>query len=157
MRILIIGLALLCFSTQAEARHRHHKRHHHHHHHYHPHHPHRNYVDQSGTQYLSHPNGCPRTSFCGCGAAVELFGRPIRSLWPSSAWFKFPRAYPGHQMAAVRRGHVFVLDRHVSGDVWWVKDYNSGGHRSRYHMRSIRGYTIVNPLSSRYAHHGVTL
>lgn len=151
MRTLIVGLTiLLCFVSQAEAKHRRHHYHHHHRvHHY--------YVNQTGTIYLPHPAGCPRTNFCACGASTVIFGRSIRSLWPTSAWLRFPRAFPAHLMAAVRPGHMFVLDRHVQGDIWWVKDFNSGGHRSRYHMRSIRGYRIVNPMASRYARHGVQL
>ena len=96
-------------------------------------------------QMLAHPSGCPSRAFCGCGAAVEVFGSPRRDLWLAAAWLRFPRTSPASGMVAARRGHVFVLDSHVSGDVWMARDYNSGGHRSRLHARSIRGYTIVNP------------
>lgn len=96
-------------------------------------------------QFLEHPRGCPRRAFCGCGAAVHLFGSPIKSLWPSTAWFRFPRSQPAPNTVAVRRGHVFVLKQHVEGKVWLVADYNSGGHRSRLHHRSISGYAIVSP------------
>jgi hypothetical protein len=48
-------------------------------------------------------------------------------------------------MVAARRGHVFVLERHIAGHVWLVHDSNSGGRRTRIHPRSIAGYTIVNP------------
>lgn len=99
-----------------------------------------------GAVYLSHPAGCPQTAFCGCGAAWDL-GIRDRALWLSTAWFKFPRSQPAPNRVAVRRGHVFVLKQHVSGKTWMVADYNSGGHRSRYHARSIAGYTIVNPQS----------
>lgn len=95
--------------------------------------------------YLPHPEGCPRRLFCGCGAAVYLFGSPVRSLWPTSAWLKFPRAMPANGMVAYRPGHVFVLEHHIQGDVWMVYDANSGGHRTRRHPRSIRGYRILNP------------
>lgn len=101
--------------------------------------------------YLAHPPGCPRRAFCGCGASYKIYGRQIRSLWPTSNWFKFPRAIASHMKAAVRRGHVFVLDRPTSRGTWMVWDYNSGGHRSRYHERSIRGYTIVDPMGGKYA------
>ena len=30
---------------------------------------------------VAHPAGCPSRAFCGCGAAVRVFGAPIRSLW----------------------------------------------------------------------------
>lgn len=172
-------LLCICFlSHSAEAhsrRHQHHHRHYHNHHRHvhHAHHTrnHRHHVHHRhhrvrrhvyrryyavgrsdiGMRYLSHPAGCPRTNFSACGASVEIFGHPIRALWPSRAWLRFPRAFAAPRMAAVRPGHVFVLEEHVRGDIWWVKDYNSGGHRSRYHMRSIRGYRIVDPMSSRYA------
>lgn len=40
----------------------------------------RSFLNRQAT-ILPHPPGCPRRAFCGCGAAVEVFGRPIRSLW----------------------------------------------------------------------------
>lgn len=101
--------------------------------------------------FLPHPSGCPRVAFCACGAAVEVFGRAIRSLWPAEAWFKFPRSYPAPGNVAVRRHHVFVLREHVEGLLWEVADYNSGHHLSRLHERSISGYAIVNPHGARYA------
>ena len=94
---------------------------------------------------VSHPYGCPSRAFCGCGAAVRIFGHPIRSLWLAANWFRFPRAAPAPGMAAVRRHHVFVLEQHLSGNVWEVYDANSGGHATRIHARSIAGYAIVNP------------
>jgi hypothetical protein len=48
-------------------------------------------------------------------------------------------------MAAVRRHHVFVLERHIGGDTWLVWDANSGRHLTRVHPRSIAGFTIVDP------------
>ena len=48
-------------------------------------------------------------------------------------------------MAAVRSGHIMILQQHVAGDVWYVHDGNSGGHVTREHPRSIAGYTIVDP------------
>lgn len=103
------------------------------------------------TRMLPHPQGCPAKRFCGCGAAVEIFGRPIRDLWLSSNWFRFPRTKPVPGAVAVRRGHVFVLRRHLSGNRWIVADYNSGGNRSRVHARSLAGYVTVNPLAYRVA------
>jgi len=50
-------------------------------------------------------------------------------------------------MVAVRRHHVFVLEHHISGDQWLTYDANSGRHLTRVHVRSIAGYTIVNPRS----------
>jgi hypothetical protein len=48
-------------------------------------------------------------------------------------------------MAAVRSHHVMVLISHVGGSDWLVHDGNSGGGLTREHVRSISGYTVVNP------------
>lgn len=111
---------------------------------------------EEGVRYLPHPSGCPARLFCGCGAAYHVFGKPIRSLWLVAEWRRrFPRASASHGMAALtgRRGggHIVILDRQVSGSIWMVYDYNSGGHRSRYLARNIAGSTIVNPQAGRYA------
>jgi hypothetical protein len=58
---------------------------------------------------IAHPSGCPRVAFCGCGAAVRLFGAPIRSLWRAANWLRFPPAAPRPDMAAVRPHHVMVI------------------------------------------------
>jgi hypothetical protein len=82
---------------------------------------------------------------------VEVFGHSIKALWPATAWLRFPRGYPASGNVAVRRHHVFVLREHREGSVWLVADFNSGGHQSRLHERSIAGYTVVNPRGGRYA------
>ena len=97
------------------------------------------------SEVVAHPSGCPARLFCGCGAAVRVFGAPLRSLWAAAAWFKFPRSNPAPGMVAVRRHHVFVLEQHIEGNVWLAFDANSGGHATRIHARSIAGYAIVNP------------
>jgi hypothetical protein len=96
-------------------------------------------------QVLAHPAGCPRRAFCGCGASVEIFGRPIRSLFLAANWLRFPRVAPAPGMVAARRGHVFVLRQHINGSTWLAYDANSGGRRTRLHARSIAGFSIVNP------------
>lgn len=101
---------------------------------------------------VAHPAGCPRVAFCGCGASVEVFGKPVRELFLARNWFRFPRAAPAPGMVAVRRGHVFVLRHHISGSTWMTYDANSGRRMTRVHPRSIAGLTIVNPHgSSRWA------
>jgi hypothetical protein len=102
-------------------------------------------VQRVAAAIVAHPSGCPSRAFCGCGAAVRVFGSPIRSLWLAANWFKFPRAAPAPGTVAVRRHHVFVLEADLGGGVWSVYDANSGGHATRIHARSIAGYTIVNP------------
>ena len=93
------------------------------------------------------PAGCPR-SFCGCGASIRVFGRIVPGLNLAANWLRFPRTAPAPGMVAARRGHVFVLERHVGGDTWMAYDANSGGHATRIHARSLRGYTVVNPRAA---------
>lgn len=102
-------------------------------------------------EVVGHPRGCPKRLFCGCGAAVKVFGKPVRSLWLARAWYRFPRSHPAPGRVAVRRHHVFVLLDHISGSTWRVYDANSGGRRTRVHHRSIAGWTIVNPHGSQWA------
>lgn len=90
------------------------------------------------------PAGCP-SSFCGCGASLRVFGRIVPELNLASNWLRFPRTSPAPGMVAARRGHVFVLEQHLGGDMWMAYDANSGGRATRLHARSVRGYTIVNP------------
>jgi hypothetical protein len=102
-------------------------------------------VDAAGAQIVSgRPSGCPR-SFCGCGTALRVFGRVVPELNLAANWLRFPRTSPAPGMVAARRGHVFVLEQHVEGDTWMAYDANSGGHATRIHARSLRGYTVVNP------------
>jgi hypothetical protein len=108
------------------------------------------FPDIARAQVVGHPEGCPRRAFCGCGASVHLFGRPVRELFLASNWLKFPRAAPGYNMAAVRRGHVFILKQQIDGNIWLVYDANSGGRQTRLHHRSLAGYTIVDPQAGRF-------
>ena len=94
---------------------------------------------------LPHPAGCPRRAFCGCGAAVRVFGSPVRSLWLAANWYRFPRSWPAPGAVAVRPHHVMVLEADMGGGVWEVFDANSGRGATRIHARSIAGYTIVRP------------
>lgn len=54
------------------------------------------------------PPGCP-AAFCGCGAALRVFGRVVPELNLAANWLRFPRTSPSPGMVAARRGHVFVL------------------------------------------------
>lgn len=109
------------------------------------------HVAQGEVTLLPHPTGCPSRAFCGCGAALEVFGKEVRELWLARNWFKFPRAEPAPGTVAVRRHHVFVIRRVVSPGVVLAYDANSGGHKTRLHLRSLAGYTVVNPRGSKYA------
>jgi hypothetical protein len=53
------------------------------------------------------------------------------SLWLAANWFRFPRSAPAPGTVAVKRHHVFVLERHIRGSTWMVYDANSGRHRTR--------------------------
>lgn len=102
-------------------------------------------TDRAGQAILPHPVGCPRRAFCGCGAAVEVFGKPVRSLWLAANWLRFPRAAPAPGMVAARRGHVFVIRQVLGGGKVLAYDANSGGHKTRLHVRSLAGFIVVNP------------
>lgn len=128
IRLFLAALCAVCIVATAEARPRRHQ-----------------HVSGYAGQVVAHPAGCPRRAFCGCGASVEVFGRPVRNLFLAANWLRFPRTSPAPGMAAARRGHVFVLRQHIGGSVWLVFDANSGGQRTRVHPRSIAGYAIVNP------------
>lgn len=100
------------------------------------------------------PSGCPHR-FCGCEASLYLFGKIIPDLNLASNWKRrFPHVAPAPRMAAARDGHVMVLISHVSGANWLVHDGNSGGGKTREHVRSISGYTIVDPNGNRVRHAG---
>lgn len=105
-------------------------------------------VTVSGERIIGgRPAGCP-SSFCGCGAALRVFGRVVPELNLAANWLRFPRTAPAPGMVAARRGHVFVLEQPLGGDMWMAYDANSGGHATRMHARSLRGYTVVNPRAS---------
>lgn len=108
-------------------------------------------IQRDATVIGSRPAGCPHR-YCGCEASLYLFGRIIPELNLAWNWArKFPRTVPAPRMAAARRGHVMVLISHVSGTDWLVHDGNSGGGKTRRHVRSIKGYVIVDPSAHRVA------
>ena len=139
-RSVVLVVALLVCSVQAEARpYRYHHR--------------LQYLPQTMVMLASsehvvgaRPSGCPH-AFCGCEASIYRFGRVIPELNLAANWRRFPRAMPAPGMAAVRSGHVMILQQQVAGNVWLVHDGNSGGHVTREHARSIAGYMIVDPGS----------
>lgn len=102
-------------------------------------------------QIVAHPDGCPQRLFCGCGAAKrlkEVWGIIVekpRELWLAANWGRFPKARPAPGMIAYRRGHVFVIEADLGGGRVYAYDANSGGHKTRIHVRSLAGYRVVNP------------
>jgi hypothetical protein len=99
-------------------------------------------------EIVAHPAGCPRTLFCGCGAAHEL-GLSDRSLWLARSWYKFPRATAAPGMAALWGTRHVAIIRETHGDgTATVYDANSGGGLTRVHRVSLAGLTIVDPHGS---------
>lgn len=98
-------------------------------------------------QVLPHPSGCPSRAFCGCGAALDVFGKHVRELWLARNWFKFPRTSPAPGMVAVRRHHVFVIRDVRGNNTVLAYDANSGRGRTHLHVRSLAGYVVVDPRS----------
>ena len=97
------------------------------------------------------PSGCP-SRFCGCEASLYVFGTIRAELNLAYNWVrKFPRTEPAPGMVAARSGHVMVLMSHAGGNDWMVHDGNGGRGKTWEHVRSIRGYTIVNPHASSVA------
>ena len=99
----------------------------------------------TATQVVPNPPGCPARAFCGCGAALEVFGRHVRSLWLARNWFQFPRTSPAPGMVAVRKHHVFVIRQVLENNTVLAYDANSGGRKTRIHVRSLSGFVVVNP------------
>jgi hypothetical protein len=134
--IFFTAIFSIAITTSADAKHRH---------------AYAQVIDGNGNVVGRRPAGCPH-NFCGCEASRYLFGAVSAELNLASNWIrKFPRTSPAPGMAAVRNHHVMVLMSHVGGSDWLVHDGNSGGGLTRDHVRSISGYTIVNPQGSRSA------
>jgi len=166
--IAVVLLAIV--STSAQAKHRHHYRHHYHHARVVSHQIHcgrfgcddrvvarsERFVERfetvadEGRIVGGRPAGCPH-AFCGCGTSLHIFGRIIPELNLAANWRRFPPAYPAPGMVAWRWGHVFAIES-VNGDGTVIAyDPNSGGHRTRIHTVSLRGYHVVNPHGERLA------
>jgi hypothetical protein len=108
-------------------------------------------VVRSEEQIVAHPFGCPRTLFCGCGAAREL-GLSDQSLWAVKTWYKFPRAAAAPGMALLWGERHVAAIRAVHGDgTVTVYDANSGGGLTRVHRISLNGLVVVDPHAG---HHG---
>lgn len=100
------------------------------------------------------PAGCPQR-FCACALALKLFGRLRPELNLAANWLrKFPRTSPAPLMVAARSGHAMLLLEHHSADKWKVWDANSGKGLTRIHIRSIRGFSVVNPHATSVAQVG---
>jgi len=90
------------------------------------------------------PSGCP-ARYCGCGTSLHLFNRIIPELNLASNWRKFPSASCAPGNAAWRHGHVFAIEQCNGDGTVLAFDSNSGGHLTRLHTVSLRGYHVVSP------------
>jgi len=134
IRIIVTAALLAMFASPADARH--HQR--------------QSTATYSG-QVVSHPSGCPRSAFCGCGASSRVYGHPVRDLYLASNWSRFPSASPAPGMAAWRHGHVFIIEQVLDGNTVLAYDANSGGHQTRIHARSLAGFHVVDPHGTQFA------
>lgn len=108
-------------------------------------------VSSTEEQIVAHPAGCPRTLFCGCGAAREL-GLSDPSLWAVKSWYRFPRAAAAPGMALIwGERHVAAIRLVHSDGTATVYDANSGGGLTRVHRISLNGLVVVDPHAG---HHG---
>jgi hypothetical protein len=101
--------------------------------------------DYGDGRIVEHPAGCPARLFCGCGVSVKVFGKPVRDLYLASNWRRFPASSPGPGMVAWNYAHVMYIMSYNGDGTALVYDPNSGGHRTRIHVRPLAGYRIVNP------------
>jgi hypothetical protein len=106
-------------------------------------------VDANGnlSQLLGgRPSGCPH-AYCGCGLR-KFLGFTDTALNLAWEWARrFPRTSAHAGAVAVRRHHVMLLESHLGGTVWLVRDFNGGRHLSWLHARSIVGFIFVDPVS----------
>lgn len=143
IRIIVTAALIALFATPADARR-------------HPTHQRLSYATEG--QVVSHPEGCGRVAYCGCGVSVKVFGHPIRDLYLASNWSRFPRTQPASGMVAVRNHHVFYIESVIDNQTVMAWDPNSGGHQTRLHARSLAGFHVVNPhggetqIASRHPH-----
>jgi hypothetical protein len=102
-----------------------------------------------GTIIGGRPAGCPH-NYCGCGlrAYLGISDKRFNLAWNWAKYFPRTSAHAG--AAAVRPGHVMLLESQVSGTVWIVRDYNSGRGLSRIHERDVRGYVFVDPHAGQH-------
>ena len=144
----IAALLFAFVSTSAQARHHHYS--HHRSHHY-AHHRHGGGgVSGGDVTYLPHPPGVRGSAFCGAGAHYALTGEVVNAgTWAIADYW--PAHYHGSTPVAHWSGHVAIIRQNYGDGTALMEDYNSGGHQSRLHQRSIAGYTIVNPYGGRYA------
>jgi hypothetical protein len=101
---------------------------------------------RASSEVVSHPEGCPRSQFCGCGVSVRVFGRPVRDLWLVQNWYRYPRAEAAAgNVAILGSRHVAYIIQAYGDGTATLYDPNSGGGLTRVHRVSLRGWAVVDP------------
>jgi hypothetical protein len=104
------------------------------------------------TQVVSHPEGCPRSQFCGCGVSVRVFGHPVRELFLVQNWYRYPRATAASgNVAILGSQHVAYIIQAYGDGTATLYDPNSGGGLTRIRRVSLRGWAVVDPHASVHA------
>lgn len=107
--------------------------------------PHKQITYTKSTEIVGgRPSGCP-SAFCGCSASLKVFGKIIPELNLAANWRKFPPATPAPGTVAYKAHHVFVIVAVNPDGTVVAHDGNSGGHLTRVHTVSLRGYHVVDP------------
>lgn len=130
---LALVLTLCAISTQVDARHRTQR------------------VATEG-QIVSHPSGCPRTAFCGCGVSLRVWGALKKAFYTARSYYSLPRTTCAPGMVAILHAHhVAAIESCDGNGIATLYDPNSGSHLTRIHQRDISRATIVNPHGGHYA------
>lgn len=104
------------------------------------------------TRIVKNPPGCPPINFCGCGASWFLWGKTNKKdHWRARTWYKYPKTKPKKGAVAVRDHHVFVIIDTLPDGRVLAYDANSGQHKTRIRVRTLRGYSVRDPGASRLA------
>jgi hypothetical protein len=104
------------------------------------------------SQVVSHPEGCPRSQFCGCGVSVRVFGHPVRELFLVHNWYRYPRAAAAAgNVAILGSQHVAYIIQAYGDGTATLYDPNSGGGLTRIRRVSLRGWAVVDPHASVHA------
>lgn len=98
------------------------------------------------------PSQCPPRLWCGCAAAIKVFGEPRRDLWSARAWLKLGRPVPHPAPGAVvvyargkRGGHVGIVVSVVGPGriiMWSGNDGNAIRTRERS-TAGVLGYRVL--------------
>jgi hypothetical protein len=90
------------------------------------------------SEVIVHPARCPQRLFCGCGVSVRIFGHPVQSLYPATAWRRFPRTAAHAGAVAIFGAYHVAYVEQIDGRSVLLYDPNSGGGKTRLHWVDVR-------------------